>query len=249
MKTSIRMTATPLFKAAVLLALVPGLSRIAEAHDMAMHRMHEQATPLNVSVKIANKPLIDQEGHALRLKDDVIGDRIVVLTFVYTHCTTVCPVVSSILSDLQNKLGSRLGADVRLVTLTVDPVRDTPSRLKIYSKQFDAKPGWFWLTGSSANVTTVLKGLGAYTPNFENHPVIVMIGDGRTGKWSRHYALSSSEHLLSAVNEYVVARNNAVSAKAVELPLLREAQRVAFYEPRNLLSSATKCMQLACWRE
>ena len=47
----------------------------------------------------------------------LIGDRIVVMDFVYTTCTTICPVLSAVFGQLQNKLGERLGDDVVLVSL------------------------------------------------------------------------------------------------------------------------------------
>ena len=231
MKPKTWMTGVRLVEVAVLAALPLGLTHAADehehmhaGHDHSMHAAPAPASlaPENVSVTLSGKPLNDQDGRSLQLKKDVIGDRIVVVSFVYTTCTTVCPVVSSIFSDLQKKLGSRLDTDVRLVSLTVDPARDTPSRLKSYSAQYDAKPGWLWLTGSSANVTEALTGFGAYTANFENHPVIVMIGDGKTGKWSRHYGLSNSDRLLSQVDEYLAARK-IESSKAAAIPARGDA--------------------------
>lgn len=75
----------------------------------------------------ADVPLLDQDGRELRLKDDLVGDRIVVMGFVYTSCTTVCPVISAILQKLQKQLGERAGGDVQLISLSIDPLRDTPS--------------------------------------------------------------------------------------------------------------------------
>ena len=246
MKPKLWMKATLLVGMVALAALPLGIARAADEHDhMHMHAAHEHmdmehathdpmdhathdhsahtaapasVVPESVSIKLSNKTLSDAEGHSLRLKSDVVGDHIVVVSFVYTTCTTVCPVVSAIFSDLQNKLGSRLDKDVRLVSLTVDPLRDTPSRLKNYSAQYGAKPGWFWLTGPSASVTEALKGFGAYTPNFEEHPVVVMIGDGKSGKWSRHYGLSNSEHLLTKVDEYLAERKKSERNKTVAMP-------------------------------
>ena len=228
MKTRIWMTAMLCLEFAALLSsrqvLAHGtMEDVHAAHDHAAHSAAAASVSESVSVKLSRKPLTDQDGRSLRLKDDVIGDHIVVVSFGYTSCKTVCPVVSSILSDLQSKLGSRLDKDVRLVSLTVDPATDTPNRLKSYSANFDAKPGWFWLTGSSGNVTEALKGFGAYTPNFENHPVVVMIGDGKNGKWSRHYGMSNSEHLMAKVDEYLAARNKTENQKAAAMPTVRDA--------------------------
>lgn len=209
---------------AALSAAPPGYAHSMDehmhaGHDHAAHMAQPAEAPLpeTVAIKLSSKPLSDQDGHSIRLKNDLIGDRIVVVTFVYTSCTTVCPVVSTIMSDLQNKLGSRLDKDVRLISLSVDPARDTPDKLKAYAELYDARPGWFWLTGSAGNVTDALMGFGAYTPNFENHPVIVLIGDGRTGKWSRHYGLSNSEHLLAQIDKYLAAREPSGDIRAVSL--------------------------------
>ena len=226
MKPQAWMTAALFVELAALASLAPGIVRADDAQDELrehmrehMHGVHDHGArvmPLptaaeaeDVSIKLSNKPLSDQDGRSLRLKNDVIGDRIVVVSFVYTNCTTVCPAVSAIFSDLQKKLGSRLDKDVRLVTLSVDPVRDTPSRLKSYAAQYDAKPGWLWLTGTQASVAEALMGFGTYSPNYENHPVVVLIGDGKTGQWSRHYGLSGPDRLLAQVDELVAARKQA----------------------------------------
>ena len=240
MKPQTWMSAALFIELAALAALSPGLARADDMQDdmhehmhMHEHAGHDHAAhampvptslePASAAVTLSRKPLSDQDGHVLRLKDDVVGDRIVVVGFVYTNCTAVCPVVSSIFSELQAKLGSRLDKDVRLVSMTVDPARDTPSRLKSYAAQYDAKPGWLWLTGSRGNVTEALKGFGAYTANYENHPLIVLIGDGKSGQWSRHYGLSGSEPLLAQVDEFLAARAKLQDKSGDKMAAMRMA--------------------------
>jgi protein SCO1/2 len=137
----------------------------------------------------------------------VIGDRIVVMDFVYTTCTTVCPVISAVFGQVQNKLGDRLGDDVVLVSVSVDPVRDTPQRLKAYSKIHKARPGWIWLTGQKSTMNAVLDGLGAYSPNFEDHAAMVLIGDGQSGQWSRLYGFPNPDRIVEQVNALRAARD------------------------------------------
>jgi len=149
----------------------------------------------------------------VRFKTEVVGDRIVVLDFVYTTCTTVCPVLSALFSQLQGKLGDRLGRDVFLVSVTVDPNRDTPARLKAYAAKHGAGEGWTWLTGDKSSVDRVLKGLEAYTANFEDHPSQVMVGDGRSGVWTRFYGFPSPAQILAKVDELAAARNQAGGAR------------------------------------
>jgi protein SCO1 len=167
----------------------------------------------SIELKLAEAKLIDQHGAGLDFKADVVGEKIVVMDFVYTTCTTVCPVMSALFAQLQDRLGSRAGSDVALVSVSVDPVRDTPARLKEYSARFKAGPGWSWLTGQKQVMDGVLKSLGAYTPSFVDHPVLVMVGDGQTGKWTRYYGFPDPDQIVAKVNELGAARERSASAR------------------------------------
>ena len=180
------------------------------AHHRAM--MKEKPKKAEATrVELLDNLLLDQDGRKVKFVSDVIGDRIVVMDFVYTTCTTVCPVISAVFSQVQTKLGDSLGKDVILVTVSVDPIRDTPQRLKAYSKNHNAKPGWIWLTGQKRKVDEVLDGVGAYSTNFEDHPAMVLVGDGKTGEWSRFYGFPSPDRLVDQVNKLRAARGVAMS--------------------------------------
>lgn len=183
-------------------------------HDHAHHGHHAHHAPAvpampEAAIRLSDTVLTDQDGRQLRLASDVVGDKVVIVNFVYTSCTAVCPVVSHLFSQVQEKLGGLLDERVRLVTVTVDPARDTPSRLKAYSAQHGAREGWLWLTGSTANVTEALKGFGAYTASFENHPQVILVGDARSGKWTRYYGFEHPERLIAKTYDYLAVRNQA----------------------------------------
>jgi protein SCO1/2 len=132
---------------------------------------------------------------------DVIGDDIVVMDFVYTTCTTICPVLSALFAQVQTKLGDDVGNGITLVSMSVDPTRDTPQRMKAYSTKHGAGDGWIWLTGPKPVVNDVLIGLGAYTTNFEDHPSMVLIGDGKTGEWRRLFGFPNPDRIVQVVND------------------------------------------------
>jgi protein SCO1/2 len=184
----------------------------AAAVDEHAHHKAPGATatpPQTVTLKLPDAPLLDQDGQRQRLVSDVMGDKIIVASFVYTNCTTICPVVSSLFSQVQDKLGGLLGDQVRLVSLSVDPQRDTPARLKSYAESHGARPGWVWLTGQQPDVTAALKGFGTYTANYKDHPVVIMIGDGRSGQWVRYYGFQDPERLAAQVKDVLAARRGA----------------------------------------
>ena len=177
------------------------------AHHRQMMKAKAEQKAQATILEIADAQLINQDGEAKSLRSDIVGDRIVVVDFIYTTCTTVCPVLSAVLLQVQDELGDRLGTEVMLVSISVDPLRDTPARLKDYAGKLRARDGWTWLTGDKLAVDEVLKDFGAYTPNFEDHPSMVLVGDGTTGEWSRFLGFPGANHILDKINEFAAARS------------------------------------------
>src|SRR5499433_2894042 len=96
---------------------------------------------------IPNLPVITQDGKTLRFYDDVIKGKIVVLNFIYTNCPDICGLTTARMSQVEDKLGDAAGRDIFFVSLTVDPERDTPAKLKEYANAFHIGPRWLFLTG------------------------------------------------------------------------------------------------------
>ena len=72
--------------------------------------------------------------------------RIWVVDLIYTHCPDTCPLQSAEMARLQAELVNE--TDMRLVSITVDPARDTLAVLSRYAKRFGADPKrWLFLTG------------------------------------------------------------------------------------------------------
>jgi protein SCO1/2 len=179
-------------------------------------------------VRPADTQLFDQDGRKLRLASDALADKVVVVTFVYTNCADTCPIVSHTFSQLQEKLGGLMDKRVRLVSLTVDPARDTPAKLKAYSARFDAKPGWLWLTGEPSNVAAALQGFGVHITRPENHPGQVLVGDPRSGRWVRLYDVDKPQQVLAEVIELLAAQDPqkaAVEGSTANEPCTPQAAR------------------------
>ena len=208
---------TALLKVVITLLLGFSLLTGVSAHDLQPidpHAQHKQVAAAQSNMAMARIELpngmsmLNQYGDKVDLRKDVIGGKIVVINFVYTTCTTVCPVVSSIFTMVQKSLGERMGKDVALITITVDPTRDTPHRLLKYSKNFNPGTGWSWLTGDKKTVDKTLSALGAYTPNFEDHPAMVLIGDDSNSEWYRYYGFPAPDVIETRVKELLSNRSS-----------------------------------------
>jgi protein SCO1 len=67
--------------------------------------------------------------------------------FVFTSCPSSCPAVTRAMSDLADRF-DRNKVDVKIVSFTVDPERDTPEVLAAYAEQAGADPArWRFVTG------------------------------------------------------------------------------------------------------
>lgn len=144
--------------------------------------------------------LIDQHGQPMRLYTDLIKGRTVIVMGFFTSCTSVCPVMGKTLVKIQDWLGDRLGRDAYILALTVDPATDTVDRLRAYAGQLGARPGWFFLGGTPANVGFALKKLGQRTETPEGHTNILIVGNETTGLWKKAFGLADSEALIAVVD-------------------------------------------------
>ena len=103
--------------------------------------------------KAADGDLLDSTGAATALHDLYDG-KTIVLSFVYTACTDVngCPLASFVLGLVQRRLSldDDLKAKVRLVTVSFDPLNDSPQVMADYAKNFRRGDiDWKFLTAAS----------------------------------------------------------------------------------------------------
>jgi len=103
---------------------------------------------------IADFEFFDTEGKVVT-KADLLG-RPWIVCFVFTHCAATCPMVTNSMRELQDRLKNY---DFRLVTLTVDPERDTPEVLKGYGESRGADfSRWSFLGGDQRAIYKLIQG-------------------------------------------------------------------------------------------
>lgn len=150
--------------------------------------------------------LINQDGQKMRFYSDVLKDKVVVINTFFTTCTGVCPPINRNLEKVQEALGDRLGKVAFLISISVDPETDTPSRLKEYSLRFHARPGWIFLTGKKENVDWALYKLGQYVATKDGHTNIIIIGNEPKGLWKKAFGLAKADELMKVVEDVISDR-------------------------------------------
>jgi protein SCO1 len=102
--------------------------------------------------------------------------------FGFTNCPDVCPTTLAQLAKAKGEAGIE---DLRVVMVSVDPERDTPSTLGAYLEAFD--PEFIGLTGEKRTIDALAKGLGVAAARTElpggtytvDHTAAVFLLDGR----------------------------------------------------------------------
>ncbi len=149
-----------------------------------------------------NPELTTQDGKKVRFYDDLIEDKLVVVTFIYTHCNKQCPLITSSMARVQRHLTERMGKDIFFYSISLDPQRDTPAVLKEYAEAYKAGPGWTFLTGKKEDIQAIRKKFGDLS-DVENHTANAMIGNDRTGQWFASGAVDNPKYLAMVIGDWL----------------------------------------------
>jgi protein SCO1/2 len=143
--------------------------------------------------------VVTQDGKKLRFYDDLIKDKVFVISFLFTSCRDICPLMASRLAELQEKLGDSMGRDIHFYSISVDPGTDSPTRLKQYADTFGAGPGWLFLTGEPEEIRAIRHKLGDRSNILSEHRNEILLGNGRTGEWAKNNLMSDLDSVAVAV--------------------------------------------------
>lgn len=194
-----------LMMALALAVLAPQAGPLFAQHE---HHQHQAAAPEPEKVlaqpvsglDIPDVPVVDQDGNDLRFYSDLVKGKVVAINFVFTTCTTICPPMGANFAKLQKILGERAGQDVHLISVSVDPSTDTPERMKAWGQKFGAGPGWTLVTGDRSEITRLLKALGVYTADINDHSPLVLVGNDAKGEWTRAYGLAAPAKVAELID-------------------------------------------------
>jgi len=188
-----------------------------------------------------NVTLTTQDGRSVRFYDDLLKGKVVAINLIYTSCEYNCPLETARLAQVQKLLGARMGKDVFFYSITIDPRHDTPAVLKAYAEQFNAGPGWLFLTGSQSDIDLVSRKLGLYSPpnpaNKDGHMPALIIGNESTGQWARNVATSQPSSLARMIGTWMGGWKDAAATPTVSY---ENAPRMAAYD-LGALTYATRC--------
>ena len=127
----------------------------------------QRNTPaLPVYATVPDFELIDSAGQPFASKQ--IQGKTCLVNFIFTSCQGVCPLITAEMARIRNKFTNR--DDIHFVSISVDPETDTPERLALYAKKFNADPSrWHFLTGRKEVIQKLME--EGFLLGFDNEPV------------------------------------------------------------------------------
>ncbi len=171
----------------------------------------------NRKMSIPDIEVLDQDGNALHFYRDLIKDKTVAINFIFTNCTTICPPLAATFARVQKEMGDKVGKDVHFISISVDPLTDTPERLKAWGAKFKAGAGWTFVTGEKQEMDKLLNALGAAVAKREDHTPAMIIGNDAKGVWTRTYGLAKTGQIVGLIL-------NVMDGKVDEAPATEEAK-------------------------
>jgi protein SCO1/2 len=114
---------------------------------------HLSNRPLPSLGTVPKFELVNQD--AQPFGSEQLAGKIWIADFIFTTCPGPCPIISTRMSELQKPLAK---SDVHLVSVSVDPEKDTPEVLRAYADKLRKQPlRWDFLTGPRAAIYTLSK--------------------------------------------------------------------------------------------
>jgi protein SCO1 len=125
---------------------LPGCKKREEAFEVKASQ--PTGASLTALWQVPAFSLIERDGRSVT-REDLLG-KVWIADFFYTSCPGPCPMLSSRLSELHKTTKAMKG--VALVSISTDPIKDTPEVLKQYATRFGADEKWLFLTGEKAAI-------------------------------------------------------------------------------------------------
>lgn len=167
-----------MFRAVALLlsaTLVTGIARAESTEQIDRARDY-----------FTNLELVNQDGESVRFFDDVLKDKVVLISFIFTNCEGACPLITYKMTQVRDRMEAYVGQPLHFVSLSIDPERDTPAALKEFAQTHDAyQDAWTFLTGKPEVIKEITSRLGQYTDNVEAHSTLMLAGNVNDAHWMK----------------------------------------------------------------
>lgn len=154
--------------------------------------------------------VVTQDGRRLRFYSDILKGHVVVISFVHTQCKNACPMVTRKLTLVRDLLEGQQGQPIQFVSISLNPAQDTPEALKTFAKQHEADhEGWVFVTGPVDHVNQIVRKLGQYSDDLEDHSTMILAGNVDRAHWTKIAPNAMPDGIAAKVRELMADKPDA----------------------------------------
>jgi protein SCO1/2 len=118
---------------------------------LALSCSSDKQESLPILSTVTDFTLTERSGRPFGLND--LRGQVWVADFIFTNCAGTCPIMTTAMTEIQKTALAEKLDGVKLVSITVDPERDTPEVLQRFAGGYGAlKDHWYFLTGDGAAI-------------------------------------------------------------------------------------------------
>lgn len=177
--------------------LLAGTAQGHDGHDHAASPVPMVASRTTERIVLPDIPVTDQTGHRAGFVSRYASGGPVIIAFLYTTCTEACAMTQAVLGVVDQDLALPGSPAARIVTITVDPARDTPDVLARTARDLGASPRWDWLAADVGDTPALLAAFGLTPGPIEAHESVYLIGDLRSGDFTRVEGVPEPDALIA----------------------------------------------------
>jgi protein SCO1/2 len=188
-------------RTSIMRRLARGVLALLVAGQVASSRAEPSGQSTRARYQIPDVTLVRADGARVRFRRELDDGRPVILNFLFTTCSAVCPLMSQTFAQLQ----PRLDENVHLVSISIDPEHDTPSRLKDYAEKVGAGPRWSFYTGTLEASIALQRAFGVYRGNKMNHDPLTFVRVAPDQPWVRIEGFARADAILARYRRLLAA--------------------------------------------
>ena len=146
--------------------------------------------------------VVRQDGKKLSFIKELDDGRPVILNFIFASCSAICPMLTHVFSKVQTKL-EKDSKKFHLISISIDPENDTPTKLTEYAKRFEAGPHWDYYTGTRETSIAIQKAFNAYRGDKMNHASVIFMRAAPGKPWLRLEGFVSPDAVIREYDNMV----------------------------------------------
>ncbi len=148
----------------------------------------------------------DQDSTRHRFYSDLVAGRAVLINSMFVGCSSACPLLTRHLVSTRALLGDRFGRDIGFLSISVDPLSDTPEVLKRFAQKHGADaPAWRFVTGGREAIALILGRLGLWVDAPNDHKTLLIAGNAGAGRWAKLRPESRPDELVQQLGRFMDA--------------------------------------------